>query len=123
MSFYGKEVIIDLHKCNSSKFTRKSIKEFFIELCKVINMERCKLCWWDDQGVPEEEKQTEPHLKGTSAVQFIKTSNMVIHTLDLLEAVYLNVFSCKDFNGDDVREFSKKWFNGKVANYTEVIRK
>ena len=71
-------------------------------------MERCKLCWWDDHGVSREEQQTEPHLKGTTAIQFIMTSNIVIHTLDILKAVYLNVFSCKEFDGKIVKEFSEK---------------
>jgi len=76
---YGKELIIDLHNCDSSTFTRKSIRDFFKELCELINMERCKLCWWDDHGVSPEEQQTEPHLKGTTAVQFILTSNITLN--------------------------------------------
>ena len=120
---YGKEVIIDLHFCDASKFNRKSIRKFFVELCDLIDVERCKLCWWDDHGVPEDEKQTEPHLKGTTAVQFISTSNIIIHTLDILESVYLNVFSCKDFDGKTVKEFSEKWFNGKSVSFYEIKRR
>jgi S-adenosylmethionine/arginine decarboxylase-like enzyme len=123
MHDYGKEVIIDLHFCDASKFNRKSIRRFFVELCDLIDMERCKLCWWDDHGVPEDEKQTEPHLKGTTAVQFISTSNIVIHTLDILKSVYLNVFSCKDFDGKTVTEFSEKWFNGKCVSFYEIKRR
>src|SRR6266850_7320222 len=110
---YGKELILDIHDCDPSTFTRKSIGKFFRELCDLIEMERCKLCWWDDVGVPEEDKQTLPHLKGTSAIQFIKTSNITIHTLDLLGAVYLNIFSCKDFDAKAAKNFSSKWFGGK----------
>ena len=123
MKDYGKEVIIDLHFCDASKFNRKSIRKFFVELCDLIGMERCKLCWWDDYGVLENEKQTEPHLKGTSAIQFISTSNIIIHTLDMLESVYLNVFSCKDFDGKKVREFSEKRFNGLCVSFHEIERR
>ena len=123
MKNYGKEVILDLHNCNPKTFNRKSLKNFFIELCDLIDMERAKLCWWDDHGVSKEEQQTEPHLKGTTAVQFITTSNIVIHTLDLLEAVYLNVFSCKDFDCNVVRDFSEKWFGGKVVSFLEITRR
>jgi len=94
---YGKELILDLHNCDPKMFKRKAIKKYLIELCKLIKMNRCKLYWWDDYGLPKNERQTEPHLKGTSAVQFILTSNIVIHTLDLMGNVYINVFSCKDF--------------------------
>ena len=120
---YGKEVILDLHSCNPKKFNRRMIKSFFIELCDLIDMQREKLCWWDDYGLLPEEKQTEPHLKGTSAVQFILTSNITIHTLDIMGRVYFNIFSCKDFNASAVRNFTRKWFEGKVVNYRVITRK
>ena len=120
---YGKELILDLHECNSSLFTRKDIEGYFIGLCNLIEMERADLHFWDDVGVPEEEKQTEPHLKGTSAIQFITTSNVTIHTLDILRAVYINVFSCKDFDSELVEQFTKAYFEGRVVNKVVVERK
>ncbi len=89
----------------------------------MIDMERCELFWWDDYGLPEEEKQTQPHLKGTSAVQFIMTSNITIHTLDLMGNVYLNIFSCKDFDTKKAADFSRKFFEGRVVNAKTIIRK
>lgn len=117
MDTYGKELILDLHDCNSSRFTRNSITGFFIRTCDIIKMERDKqaLHWWDDLDTPEEEKETEPHLKGTTAVQFIKTSNITIHTLDILKQVYINIFSCKDFDEQVAAAFSANWFEGKIA--------
>ena len=123
MITYGKELILDLHECDPSTFTRKSIRKFFKELCELIDMEREKLCWWDDYGVLSEEQETEPHLKGTTAVQFIKTSNITIHTLDLLKSVYLNVFSCKDFDLETVKQFTQEWFKGKIVNNYVIERK
>ena len=119
---YGKELILDLHECDPDTFTREIIEEYFKELCDLIDMERCELFWWDDVGVPLEEQQTEPHLKGTSAVQFIMTSNITIHTLDLMGNVYLNIFSCKDFDSHIALQFSKEWFKGKVANSNVIGR-
>ena len=120
---YGKEIVLDLHNCNTKKFTRATIKKFFKELCVLIDMERRDLHWWDDHGLPPEECQTEPHLKGTSAIQFIKTSNITIHTLDLMSNVYLNIFSCKDFSSKKAIGFSRKFFQGKIASATTIIRK
>jgi len=122
MTRYGKEVILDIHNCDSSTFTRKSIRGYFVEVCTSIEMERCKLCWWDDHGVPSEEQETEPHLKGTTAIQFISTSNITIHTLDLMKRVYLNVFSCKDFDEDVVRGISEKWFKGQIVSCHVIER-
>ncbi len=122
MKNYGKELILDLHNCDPSIFNRKDIEDYFIELCELINMQREDLHFWDDEGVPEEEKETLPHLKGTTAIQFIKTSNITIHTLDLMKNVYLNIFSCKDFNVDLVANFSEDWFKGKIIHRVEVDR-
>jgi len=73
-------------------------------------MQREDLYFWDDIGLPEEEKQTSPHTQGTSAVQFILTSSIVIHALDQLKSVYINVFSCKDFDPKVAEKFSVEWF-------------
>lgn len=120
---YGMETIIDLHNCDTSKFNRKDLKKFFIEVTKIIKAERCKLCWWDDHGLPEEEKQTLPHLVGTTAVQFISTSNVIIHTLDILENAYINIFSCSVFEPEEVLEYCKNYFSGDVVTFQTVERK
>jgi len=110
---YGYELIMDLHSCDPNKFNRTSLDGYFDKLCKAIDMQKCERYWWDDVGVPEEEKQTSPHTKGTSAVQFILTSSIVIHTLDLLEAVYVNIFTCKPFEREVAEQITKEWFGAK----------
>ena len=122
MSHYGKELILDLHGCEPSRFTRASIEEFLGELCDLIDMERCDLHFWDDLGVPEEERQTDPKTKGTSAVQFILTSTIVVHTLDLTGAVYVNLFSCKEFDADEAAEFTARWFRASEWTSNVVLR-
>lgn len=107
---YGYELILDLHDCNPRTFNRDSLKKYFKELCHQIKMTRCELHFWDDEGVSPDEQQTSPHTKGTSAVQFILTSTIVIHTLDLLKSVYINIFSCKAFDKELAEAFSKEWF-------------
>lgn len=108
---YGYELILDLHDCDSQTFNRISLKNYFKKLCKQINMTRCELHFWDDVNVPQEEQQTSPHTKGTSAVQFILTSTIVIHTLDLMSAAYVNIFSCKEFDEKLAETFTKEWFH------------
>ena len=90
-SAYGYELILDLHGCDVSTFNRKSLDGYFEKLCKAIKMVKCERYFWDDVGVPKEEQQTSPHTKGTSAVQFILTSTIVIHTLELMEAAYIMI--------------------------------
>lgn len=119
---YGKELIIDIHGCDVSTFNRESIEKYFIELCELIDMQREDLHFWDDEGVPEEEKRTEPHVVGISAVQFILTSSVTIHALTLMRAIYVNIFSCKEFNSAHAKSFTQKWFMGKIIKETEVER-
>ena len=119
---YGVELVLDMRGCDAGTFNRDSIDRFFTELCEVIEMERCVVHFWDDVGVPEEDRQTLPHTKGTSAVCFILTSSIVIHTLDILEAVYLNIFSCKPFDPEVATAFAKKWFCAQDANPSFLTR-
>jgi S-adenosylmethionine/arginine decarboxylase-like enzyme len=119
---YGKELILDLHNCDVETFNRKSLRKYFKELCMFIDMQACKLVFWDDVGVAEEEKQTQAHTKGTSAVQFILTSNITIHTLELKQSVYVNIFSCKDFSSFVAEQFTKRFFKGDVVNSTTIDR-
>jgi len=120
---YGYELIMDLHGCDVSKFNRTSLEHYFEKLCKAIDMKRADLHFWDDEGLPEEKQQTLPHTKGTSAVQFVLTSSIVVHTLDLLEAVYINIFTCKPFEREVAEELTKEWFgaNGCRAHFIERI--
>lgn len=119
---YGFELIIDLHNCDASKFNRSSLRKYFGKLCKAINMKRCELYFWDDVGVPTKEKEKLPHTKGTSAVQFILTSNITIHTLDLLKAVYINIFSCKPYDRIVAEELTKEWFAAKECRSQFIER-
>ena len=119
---YGKELILDLHDCDASRFTRSSIDQFCAGLCDLIDMERCDLHFWDDVGVAEDECQAHPKTKGTSAVQFILTSTIVIHTLDLMNTVYVNIFSCKDFDTDEAAKFTAKWFESSNWKSTVIAR-
>ena len=42
----------------------------------------------------------------------------MIHTLDLMKTVYVNVFSCKEFDTDEATTFVVDWFDAKdcIAN-------
>lgn len=120
---YGYELILDLHDCDSQRFSRSEIEQFCTELCQLIDMERCELYFWDDLGVPDDEQQTDPKTKGTSAVQFILTSTIVIHTLDLRNAVYVNVFSCKEFDTQEAAKFTAAWFDSKTWQANVVVRR
>ena len=112
---YGWELILDIHNCYPSVFNRTQLSLFFKTLCEKIDMEAEDLHFWDYADDPEGYARAPANLKGTSAVQFIKTSTITIHTLDDLERVYLNVFSCKGFDPEIVKALALDWFGGRIV--------
>ncbi len=119
---YGNELLVDLVECDPATFTRDSLTAFFVDLCERIGMERADLHFWDYEGEPEEYEAAPAHLKGTSAIQFITTSNVTVHTLDELRRVFVNVFSCGDFEAAPVAEICAFHFGGTVENKTLIRR-
>lgn len=120
---YGKELVLDLNECDPTTFnTRAKIEQFCNTLCSMIHVEPKKLVFWDYAGFPEEYAEAPDRIKGTSAVQFLLTSNITIHTLDVFEQVLLNIFSCDEFDDVAVRDFCKEWFNGSVERILVIER-
>ena len=115
-------MILDLKDADVSLFTRKSIGAFLKRLCRKIDMKAEDLHFWDDEGLPPEECQVEAHTKGTSAVQFILTSTIVIHTLDMTGQIFINVFSCKEFDADEAASFCAAHFSAEIGDKTVVVR-
>lgn len=122
MSAYGTEIIIDLYDCDTTKFNRKNIKMYFLQACKLLGVSPEDRYFWDDFRVPKKERQTNPKTKGTTAIQFILTSNITIHTLDIMETVFINIFSCKEYNSKLLEEFTIGFF-GATRHKTTVIER
>lgn len=115
MNGYGKELILDLHGC---KYTEVD-ESFFQDLCVLIDMKREDLYFWG----PADGKDAEnPKISGVSAVQFILTSSIVVHGLDKLGSVYVNLFSCKDFDEEAAMSFIREWFGAERVFKTVVER-
>lgn len=129
---YGYELILDLHGCDPSRFHRRFLRGFCERLCKAIKMDPCKLIFWDDKWTwlwkliffwdRNIRNATEPHTKGTSAVQFILTSNITIHCLDEFHAVYINIFSCKPFKPKIAEDISEHWFDAESCSARFIER-
>lgn len=120
---YGFEVILDLANADISKFTRGALCEFLDKLCiDILDVHPEDRHFWDDDGVPPEQCQTDPKTKGTTVVQFLLTSNVTIHTLDLLRTVYINIFVCREFDIDRAVAFCHEFFNANITKVTVVER-
>lgn len=119
---YGYELILDLHGCDVTKFIRESIRDFFDTLCEAIDMQQEVRYFWDDLDTPKGERQTSPHTTGVSAVQFILTSSIVIHTLTLRGSAYVNIFSCKTFDSTVAKRIAEDWFKAADCNAQLIER-
>ena len=120
---YGLELLLDLGKCDVSKFNRKHIKAYFSQLCELIDMEAHDQYFWDDFRVLIEERQTDPKTKGTTAIRFMLTSNITIHTLGLLGSVFVNIFSCKDYDTTKAKDFTVRFFGAQENESLLVERR
>lgn len=114
---YGIELILDMYDCDVSKFTKKHLSQYFIELCELIKMKRFgePMYWHDERKIA--------HIKGISGVQFIETSNIVIHCMEMMKLVLVNIFSCKDFDAKTAENFTKEFFGAKRLTSRVVERK
>ena len=122
---FGKELILDVHNCNPEMFTREHLKHFFDVVCEAIDMNQEDLHFWDYEDEPEEYVKAPAHLQGVSAVQFISTSNITIHTIDPMKRLYMNLFSCKDFDCETVKKIVIEKFGGEnydgESRFSKVI--
>ncbi len=124
---YGPHLLMDANGCDAKTFTRDSIRGFMHKLVEVVEMDAEDFHFWDDYDTPEDDKQTEVHAKGTTiggifkkkvGIQFIITSSIVIHTIEELGRVYIDIFSCKLFNEYAASRLVKDWFKAlKVRNH------
>ncbi len=104
MKPFGKEAIINLYGCNKKKIIiRKRIKEFLKGLVLEIDMVA--------YGKPLIKRFGEGSLEGISGFQFIETSSIVVHCDETENRVFIDCFSCKDFDCEKAREYSEKFFD------------
>ena len=114
---WGIASAIDIYDCNPEKIRNADeIRRFVVELCDLIEMKR----FGDTHVVHfgEDEK-----VAGYSMVQLIETSLISAHFANLTNTTYLDVFSCKPYNPQVVREFSEAFFRGHRSSLHVALRR
>lgn len=114
---WGITTSLDLHFCNPG-FIRdaKKIKEFVTELCNLIKVKRFRECTVIHFG--EEER-----VQGFSMAQLIDSSLVSGHFANKTNSVYLDIFSCKYHNPQEVAQFCKDFFQAKDYTLHYIFRK
>lgn len=105
---FGKHLLIDVEGCNGNLESIEHWKSWFKELLKIIDMKPYGELVIDEFG--------EGDLLGVSAVQLIYTSCITMHTYYKNRGIYLDVFSCKDYDEKKVIGHVMKHFEPNLDN-------
>lgn len=104
---WGYHLALDIHRCSPSSIRcSNNIYRFTKQLVKDIDMVA--------YGEPQIVMFGTGNKKGYTLVQLIETSNICAHFVEETNDMYLDVFSCKDFNPEVVK--------GVVMDFFEPIR-
>jgi len=114
---WGMASAVDIYSCDPGLIRdAEAIKRFVVELCDLIEMKR----FGETQVVHFGEDE---RVAGYSMVQLIETSLISAHFANQSNTVYLDVFSCKPYNPQQVKDFAQAYFKGARANLQVVLRK
>lgn len=92
-----------------------AIKEYVQELCQKIKMKT----YWDTQVIHFGEDE---RVEWYSMTQLIETSLISGHFANATNAAYIDVFSCKYYNPQDVADFTTRFFKWKYFNLNINLR-
>lgn len=113
---WGIAASIDIYDCDPELIrSADHIGQFVRDLCDLIEMKR----FGDTQVVHFGEDE---RVAGYSMVQLIETSLISAHFANLTNATYLDVFSCKPYDPEVVRQFACEYFGGQRAEMNVTLR-
>lgn len=124
----GRHITVDATVADSAVFSHAHLDEFFRGMCKVLNMEiifgpvfkdveidPVKLANVQTGGAFQDEG-------GTTGIVVISTSHISIHTWQLRNFFQLDVFSCKDFDGELALAYVRKHLDVVQEAVCEIVR-
>jgi S-adenosylmethionine decarboxylase len=114
---FGYELVMDLNECDHGVISsKKKLKEYTDKLCKLIKMKQYGRTLLPYFG--EKEKFT----KGYSLVQLIETSSITGHFSEYWKTAYINIFSCKHYDAELAKKFTKQFFKAKRVKNRFLVR-
>lgn len=116
-TYWGHHLMLDCSGCDAVAMTNKHIISLFVkQLVKDINMVAVGEPWIERTAIGMPDKE------GFSLYQLIVTSNVSAHFIDEQQHIYLDVFSCKEFDIDTVKEVVTTYFTPTKMKATLVNR-
>jgi S-adenosylmethionine/arginine decarboxylase-like enzyme len=108
---------MDLSGCDTKVLSsRKKLQEYVDKLCKLINMKKygkTLIPFFGDNAA---------YTKGYSLVQLIETSSITGHFSDLWQTAYINIFSCRAYDKEKAKKFTREFFKAKKLRNRFLIR-
>ena len=109
MYYWGYHLLINANSCNPSSIrSAVNISRFAQNLVKKIDMV--------PYGKPQIVMFGSGNKKGYTLVQLIETSNICAHFVEETNDMYLDVFSCKEFNTIHVKNAIFEYFGNDKTN-------
>lgn len=115
-NYWGYAGIFDCSKCDPASIRDASNIEAFVkELVAEIDMVA--------YGEPTIVHFGSGDKAGYSLVQLIETSNICAHFVEEFNEIYLDVFSCKDYDVEVAEKVIKKYFRPAAIQTQKILRK
>ena len=112
---WGKHLVVNAGRCIPSSIRcAKNIENFTHTLVKRIDMVA--------YGKPQIIMFGTGNKKGYTLIQLIETSNICAHFVEETNDLYLDVFSCKEFDPEVVREVAGYYFKPSEYEATSLVR-
>jgi S-adenosylmethionine/arginine decarboxylase-like enzyme len=112
---WGFHLMIDAARCNAKSIRNKAhITKFAKVLVKKIDMV--------PYGEPQVVHFGSGDKMGYTLMQLIETSNITAHFVEETNDMYLDVFSCKDFDQEVVKGLVKEYFEPEVMHQRFLYR-
>lgn len=116
-NLFGKELLLTLIDCDPTVLrSKQKITRFAKDMCKVIGMKPYGKPFVARFGLGKD------FTAGYSMVQLIETSAITGHFSDLWNRIYLDIFSCKEYDEKKAANFAKKFFQAKRIKAKIVYR-
>ena len=112
---WGKHLVLDAAGCSPKRIGSATvIKNFTNDLVKQIDM----VAYGDPQIV----MFGTGNKKGYTLIQLIETSNIAGHFVEENNTMYLDVFSCKDFDPEIVKKLVHEYFHAQSFSSRVLLR-
>jgi S-adenosylmethionine/arginine decarboxylase-like enzyme len=113
---WGMSMSVDLYNCNPQTIrSAKKIRQFVEELCQLIKVIKFGKTTVVNFG-------EDARVAGFSMTQLIETSLVSGHFANQSNAVYLDIFSCKEYPPRKAAQFCKTFFEAKKMHTKVTFR-